>query len=145
VVRSVAESFTSLMNYRGDDYVMGHLVSAAWVSGARELRVNLLTGATNASPLLVPDVQASVSSYVEWFPDTVRRSRSDLSLVAEADLVVTVEPGIRRAHDNSGLVESPFTCTVRIIDDKGREYSHRVDGWWYPEKTVVAKPWWRFW
>ena len=78
VVRSVAESFASLMNYRGDDYVMGHL-------------------------------------------------------------------GIRRSHDNSGLVESPFTCTVRIIDDKGRECSHKVDGWWKPEKTVLAKPWYRFW
>lgn len=29
VVRSVADSFTSLMNYSGDDYVMGHLLNAA--------------------------------------------------------------------------------------------------------------------
>lgn len=29
VVRGLAESFTSLMNYWGDDYVMGHVVYAA--------------------------------------------------------------------------------------------------------------------
>lgn len=34
VSRSVADSFTSLMNYRGDDHVMGHLLKAARSSGA---------------------------------------------------------------------------------------------------------------
>ena len=57
VVRSLAESFTSLMNYAGDDYVMGHVVYAAWSSGSTGFQVDLLSGATDSSPLLVPEVR----------------------------------------------------------------------------------------
>ncbi len=148
VVRSLAESFTSLTNYCGDDYVMGHVVHAAWVTGATELRVNLLNGTSNSSPLLVPPVRDSIARCVEWLPDIVCRSHSDLQFVTEAELVVTVEPATRRPYNGLGFDESPFTCTVRITDDRGKIYSHRIAGWWYPEKTPAVeekKPWWRFW
>ena len=42
VVRNFAESFASLSNHRGDDYVMGHLVYAAWETKGRRCRVDLL-------------------------------------------------------------------------------------------------------
>jgi len=57
VVRSLVESFTSLMNYRGNDYVMGHVLYAAWATGATELCVDLLTGQASPSPLLDPPVR----------------------------------------------------------------------------------------
>ena len=145
VVRSLAESFTSLMNYRADDYIMGHVVLAAWSTGARELRVDLLSGATDASALLTPPVRDSVARYVEWLPDIVRRSNSDLEFVTEAELLVSIDPTTRRPHGDA--YESPFTCTVRIVDDRGKVYSHRIQDWWYPEKTLLAKEkrWWQFW
>lgn len=133
VVRSVAESFTSLMNYRDDDYVMGHVVRAAWRTNATEFRVDLLTGATDSSPLLVPPVRDSVAGYVQWLPDTVQRSNSDLKFISEAELIVSVDPEVRRPHRVSGSYESPFTCTVRLVDDRGKVYSHRISDWWYPE------------
>ena len=147
VVRSLAESFTSLMNYRDDDYVMGHVVQAAWLTGATEFRVDLLTGATDSSPLLVPHVRDSVARYVKWLPEMVRRSNSDPNFVSEAELVVNVDPAIRRPHGNSGFHESPFTCTVRIVDDRGKVYSHRISDWWYPERAapVRTRRSWRFW
>jgi hypothetical protein len=117
------------MNYRGDDYVMGHIVHASWVSGAREFRVDLLTGVTDPSALLVPKVKNSVVSYVEWLPEMIRRSNSDLAFVAEAELRVSVDPSVKRPHGNSGFFESPFECTVRIVDDRGKEYSHRIADW----------------
>jgi hypothetical protein len=135
VVRNLAESFISLMNYRGDDYVLGHVVFAAWQSGGTGFRADLLTGAVDVSPLLVPTVRDSVASYVKWLPEMVRRSNSDPSFVAEAELLVTVDPHTRRTHGTSGFFESPFTCTVWIVDDRGKEYSHRISGWWYPERA----------
>ena len=96
VVRSLERSFTSLMNYYGDDYVMGHVASAAWSSGSSFFHVDLLSGATDSSPLLVPQVRTSVTRYVEWFPDMVRRSNSSMEFVMEAALVVTVDPTQRR-------------------------------------------------
>jgi len=113
VVRSVAESFTSLMNYSGDDYVMGHVVRAAWQTSATEFRVDLLTGATDSSPPLVPPVRDAIASYVQWLPHTVRRSNSDVKFISEAELIVSIDPEVRRPRGDSGLYESPFTCTVR--------------------------------
>ncbi len=141
VVRSFAESFTSLMNYRGDDYVMGHIVYAAWSTGATGFRVDLLRGTMDDSPLLGGVVRESLARYVQWFPDIVRRSNSDLRFVAEAELLVTVDPIVRRLRSDSQFYESPFSCTVRIVDDRGKEYSHRIEDWWYPEKVPpVGKP-----
>lgn len=148
VVRSLAESFTSLMNYHTDDYVMGHVVHAAWSTGATEFRVNLLNGASNSSPLLVAPVRDAVARYVEWLPDILRRSHSDLQFVTAAELVVTVDPATRRPHGDSGFQESPFTCTVRITDDRGKLYSHSISDWWYPEKVATVRKkrsWWQFW
>ena len=135
VVHNLAESFVSLMNYRGDDYVMGHVVHASWRTGAREFRVDLLTGLTDSSPLLVPEVQNSVASYVKWLPDMVRQSKSDPGFIAEAELVVSVDPSVKRPHGYSGFFESPFTCKVRIVDEQGKQYSHQISDWWYPEKV----------
>lgn len=136
VVRSAAESFVSLMNYRGDDYVMGHVVLAAWMTGAREFRVNLLTGETDSSPLLVADVKDSVATYVKFLPDWVRRSNSDPAFVASAELRVTVDPTIKRPLAKFRRYESPYTCRVRIVDDRGKEYAHEIADWWYPEKDL---------
>ena len=78
----------------------------------------------------------------------MRRSNSDLEFVTEAELLVSVDPSTRRPHGDSEFYESPFTCTVRIVDDRGKVYSHRIQDWWYPEKTLLAKKekrWWQFW
>ena len=146
VVRGVAESFTSLMNYAGDDYVMGHVVHTAWATGATEFRVDLLSGKTDDSPLLAGHVGDAVRRQVEWLPDLIRRSKADLDFVTKAELVVTVDPIIRRPLHGSAFYESPYTCTVRIIDDRGKEYSHCIRDWWYPEKVPAIekqRPWWQ--
>ncbi len=139
VVRGLAESFTSLMNYWGDDYAMGHVVYAAWVTGGTILRVDLVTGRIDASPLLVPEVRNSLTRLLERFPDMVCRSYSDLAFVSQAELIVTVDPRTRRPHAGSEFYESPFTCTARIVDDRGKVYEYRIADWWYPEKPLPAE------
>jgi hypothetical protein len=148
VVTSLAQSFTSLMNYGGGDYVMGHIVYAAWSTGSTGLRVDLLSGATDSSPLLVPEVRDSIARRVAWFPEMVRRSNSSMEFVKKAELVVSVDPTTRRPSGHPGLFESPFICSVRITDDRGKVYLHEVSDWWYPEKVPPRgqeKQWWRFW
>ena len=148
VVRSMVDSFTSLMNYSGDDYVMGHIVYAAWATGGTELRVDLVTGRASPSPLLVPLVRDAVARYVAWFPAMVKDSNSDMQFVTAAELLVTVDPSQRRNLAGSSFQESPFRCSVRITDDRGKVYEHEVDEWWYPEKSPPRpekKAWWQFW
>lgn len=136
VVASLAQSFTSLMNYRGDDYVMGHIVYAAWSTGATRLHVDLSSGVMEASQLLIPEVQDAISQYVRWFPEIVQRSNSSMDFISEAKLLITVDPTVRRPCRNVGFQESPFTCIVRVVDDRGKEYVHKISDWWYPEKVL---------
>jgi len=78
IAHSMGHSFTSLMNYRGDDYVMGHLLRRAREVRENTLLVDLLTGKAAPASLLTPDVQASISSYAEWFPKQVASQKSEL-------------------------------------------------------------------
>jgi hypothetical protein len=148
VVTSFAQSFTSLMNYGGDDYVMGHIVYAAWSTGSTGFRLDLLSGATDSSPLLVPEVRDSVAQCVRRFPEMVRRSNSSMDFVKEAELAIAVDPTIRRPCGHLGFFEPPFTCSVRITDDRGKVYFHVIRDWWWPEKVPPRREkrqWWRFW
>jgi hypothetical protein len=147
VVASFAQSFTSLMNYGSDDYVLGHIVHTAWSTGATSLRVDLKSGATDGSALLVPEVRGSIARYVQWLPEMVRSSGSSMDFVSEAELTLSVDPATRRPVGQAGFFESPFCCAVRILDDRGRTYRHEIQGWWYPEK-VPPEPkvrWWKLW
>ena len=91
VVRSLAESFTSLMNHRGDDYVMGHVVRVAWDTGSTGFHVDLLSGKGDPSPLLVAEVRGAVADYVRDFPGLVQRSGSSMEFVRLAEMKVTVD------------------------------------------------------
>jgi hypothetical protein len=147
VVASLAQSFTSLMNYDVDDYVLGCIVSTAWETGATGFRVDLLSGKTDGAPELLPHARGTASKYGPWLRDMVRSSGSSMEFVAEAELDVSVDPARRRPSEHAGRFESPYSCTVRILDDRGRTYRHEIQGWWYPEKPPPAlrKPWWVLW
>ena len=72
VIKSAAHnfghSFVSLMNYRGDDYVMSHLARLVVETGHTELSVDLLSGRGQPSALLWGPIRASVAVYVAWLP-----------------------------------------------------------------------------
>lgn len=134
VVVSVAGSFTSLMNYSDGDYVMGHLVRAVWASGDPELHVDLLSGHASPEPLLVKPVADAVRRYADWFPELVSRHRSTMDFVSKAHLVVRFDPTVKRpVRLHSTCLESPYTCTVSITDDRGKVYAASLSGWWFPE------------
>ena len=138
IARGMAESFTSLMNYVDNDYVLGHLVFAAWESGDTELVVDLLSGETNDSKLLSSQVQKSLERYVACLPDMVARSNSEPKFLAKAELVVLIRAEVRPMRASSKLFESPYSCLVRLLDDRGKWYFHQIDGWWYPEQPAPS-------
>jgi hypothetical protein len=139
VVRSLTESFTSYMSYRQDDYVVGHIVQAAWLTGATVLEFDLVTGEAKSSGLLVSPVSEALERLHQRFPDLVARSGASMEFVRAATMTVTVDPTVKRPPwagsrgDYCGLYESPFTCTTRVVDDRGATYEYGVDDWWFPE------------
>ena len=144
VVRSVADQFTSLMNYRGDDYVMGHLLTAARATQKNTLRVNLLTGAASPPELLVSEVASSAAACAADLPELVRRSGSDIAFVSAAEMVVSFDLAVTRpAQIAPRSLESPYTCTVSLTDDRGRLYSAQVTGWWFPSNMRFRPLKWR--
>jgi hypothetical protein len=68
VAHSFGHSFTSLMNYRDDDYVMGHLLRRARQVGEGTLVVDILGRTAAPAALVTRPVAASLESYSTWFP-----------------------------------------------------------------------------
>jgi len=131
------------MNWSGDDYVLGHVLTASreHPAGKHQLSIDLLTGQMHPSYLAPPPVALAVGWYVKGLPDTVRRSSSDMSLVREASLVLTFDTAVERPHARfSQLLESPFVCEVAVTDTRGKKYIGRVSDWWFPERSRPL-PW----
>lgn len=123
------------MNYRVDDYVMGHLLKAARTTGMSRLDVDLLSGIASPKALLVKTVADSVDACCRDLSSLVGRSGSDIAFVRSASLSVEFDISISRPHSTFlDLSESPYTCAVRIEDDRGKIYESELKGWWYPER-----------
>jgi hypothetical protein len=139
VVRSVADSFTSLMNYAGGDYVMGHVLTAARATGKNRLDVDLLTGVATPEELVTYPVTRAISSYHDRFPQLVERSGADFAFVAAAKLVLEFDTSVSRAVARfPQLSESPYRCHVELIDDRDHVYEITLDGWWFAEPPPTA-------
>src|ERR1700733_7773281 len=67
VAHNIGSSFTSLMNYSGDDYSMGHILRFARESGINSLTIDLLTGQGSPASLLKEPISALPSWYSKMF------------------------------------------------------------------------------
>jgi len=150
VAHNIGHSFTSLMNYAGDDYVMGHILRFARRTGRDTLTIDFVKREAGPPELLAEPISEVPARYAEWFWDLVQRHGSERSLVESATLTLRFDIGTQRPHHSAPqLVESPFTCDVRITDVRGKDYLAHFDGWWYPERLehsrTESRPWWKFW
>ena len=139
VAHSVGHSFTSLMNYDGEDYVMGHLLRRAREVREPTLLVDLLAGTAAPGSLLIPEVRRSVSSYCSWFPKLLASHRTLPQFVRAAQMTLTFDLSVERASGYApGCTESPYTCQVAITDDRGKVWRAEIRDWWYPEPLRPA-------
>lgn len=49
---------------------------------------------------------------------------------------MTIEFDLQRTlprSSDSEILQSPFSCEIIIVDDRGKEYKNKHEGWWYPE------------
>jgi hypothetical protein len=136
ITRSIADSFTSLMNYSGDDYVMGHIVFESWRTSLRKIEIDLLNKIYRPQNIGNIDIITSIESYCSRFKSIVKRSNSDISFIKSAKLEILVFDNKRRCSNNSEYFESQYECTMVIIDDRDKKYKTELGGWWYPEKKV---------
>src|SRR4051812_17284948 len=88
VAHSFGHSFTSLMNYGGDDYVMGHLLRRCQEVGEDTLLVDILARRAAPQSLLVKDVATSLDGYYDWFPRMIAAYRTEMKYVRRASMSI---------------------------------------------------------
>ncbi|MBB6613150.1 hypothetical protein H7F15_19075 [Pontibacter sp. Tf4] len=122
------------MNYINDDYFLGHLLKRARATNQNRLEVDIVNNIAKPEELLTEPVRSSIDSWNKRFPELVESSGSTMEFVKEATMVVEFDLRIQRAYaGNNSLLESPFYCEISIVDDRGKVYKHRHEGWWFPE------------
>lgn len=150
VAHNLGHSFTSLMNYAGNDYVMGHILQFARRSGKDTLMIDLVTGEAEPIELLTEPVSDVPSRYSKFFWYLVQVHGSDREYVRSATLSLRYNLAIQRATSHgAGFTESPYVCDVRVTDSRGKNYDAHFEGWWYPEQLhpsgVKRQSWRRAW
>lgn len=146
VSHNFGHSFISLMNYVKDDYILGHLLNQARQTNINKLTVDILKNVAEPTELLTNEIKSSIERWNKWFPTLVESSGSTMEFVNSATMTIEFDlQTIRPYHNNSDFLESPFICEIVIIDDRGKEYKHKHEGWWFPEQPATKKQWWKFW
>jgi hypothetical protein len=134
ISHNFGHSFISLMNYINDDYFLGHLLKQARKTNINKLSVDILKNVAEPAGLLTTQIIFSIEYWNKWFPTLVERSGSTMDFVSSATMTIEFDLQQTLLHSSdSALLQSPFTCEIIIIDDRGKEYKHKHAGWWYPE------------
>jgi len=135
VAHNVGHSFTSLMNYADDDYVMGHILRFARRTGRDTLTIDLVKGEAGPPELHAEPISEVPAQYEKWFWHLVKNQGSDRSCVHWATLTLRYDIATQRPwRGDAQFSESPYTCDVRITDSRGKEYLAHFEGWWFPER-----------
>jgi len=122
------------MNYVNDDYFLGHLLKQARKTNINRLDVDILKNFAEPKELLIEPVLNSIEHWNKWFPKLVENSGSKMDFVSSAKMTITFDlKNTRPLFNRPDFFENPFVCEMTIIDDRGKIYQHKHDGWWYPE------------
>jgi hypothetical protein len=145
VAHNIGHSFTSSMNYSGDDYSMGHILRFAQETGLDTLTIDFVTGEGRPSALLRDPITEIPHWYSKTFWNMVTRSGSDRALVQSATLTLKYDLLRTRPGPIADTPQSPYACHVLVVDARGKNYSAYLDGWWHVERGLLAKQkceWW---
>lgn len=140
VAHNIGSSFTSLMNFAGDDYSMGHILRFARESGIDTLTIDLLNEHADPDLLLKEPISGLPSWYSKMFLRLVESAGSDRALIQSATLKVCYDLRRNKPSPVLGEPQSPYVCDVSIVDIRGKEYASHFDGWWFVEKMEVNRP-----
>lgn len=134
VSHNFSHSFISLMNYIGNDYFMGELLKRARKTRLTRLEINILDNTAEPKELLTKQMRKSIDHWNKWFPTLVNDSGSSMDFVSKVNMIIEYDLTVSRPHPNDiKYLENPFNCTIIITDDRGKEYSHKHEDWWFPE------------
>ena len=122
------------MNYINDDYFLGHLLTQSRKTKCNKLTVDILRNIAEPTELLTEEIKSSIEKWNKWFPSLVESSGSTMNFVSSATMEIEFDLEQTLPYSTDGrILQSPFTCEITIIDDRGKLYKNKHEGWWYPE------------
>jgi hypothetical protein len=134
IAHSFGHSFISLMNYINDDYFLGHLLKQARKTNLNRLEIDIIKNIAVPEKLLTSKIKDSINYYVKWFPTLVKKSGSTMDFIKSAKIIIEFDlERTRPCPDNNKYIENPFNYEVIIVDDRGKKYKSKHEGWWFPE------------
>ena len=134
VAHNFGNSLVSMMNYFEDNYFLGHLLKQARKTKYNRLEVDILRREYSPKKLLVEKVFIPLNNWIDWFPEMVEGSGSSMDFVREAKLTIEFDLNKSRLDTTfKKYVENPYVCEVIIIDDTGKAYIKKQEGWWFQE------------
>jgi hypothetical protein len=138
VLKSISHNFShsliSMMNYIHNDYFLGHLLKKARATKLTKLEIDILNNTALPNELLTQPILSSIEYWNKWFPTLVKESGSTMEFVSSAHLTIEFDLEKSRPFSNDKtIIENPFTCEMIIVDDRGKEYKQKHEGWWFPE------------
>jgi hypothetical protein len=102
VIKSAAHNFgdfvVSLMNYRGDDYVISDLARLVVKTGHPELTLDLMTGRAQPRAFLWGPIRVSIAEHVRWFPDLLASDSIDRSAMTAGTMRLVFRPEQRTVN-----------------------------------------------
>jgi hypothetical protein len=124
VAHSFAHSFSSVMNYSGNDYAMCHLLRRVKRTGTRRLRFDLVSRQVGPIELLSPPLVKACEPYSQDFGRLVTASGAALDMVDRAELEITVRLN-REVGKVPKSLSGSVTARMKIRDDRGKLYEAR--------------------
>lgn len=134
ITHNFAHSLISMMNYIYDDYFLGHLLKQMKKTKIGRIEIDILNNNVIPKELLTDSIYQSIKNNIEWFPRLVIDGGSSMDFIKSANVFIEFNLNKSRPCPFNGLfTENPYICEIRLIDDLGKEYKRKFEGWWFPE------------
>jgi hypothetical protein len=131
VAHNVGHRYLSLMNWRAGNYVVEHLYRAAREANEPRVVINVLRGSIAPETVRTPVLLESVAHARAWLGQLVQSQGAALDMVSTVTISVDF-----RFWDTRPSASVPdldlvaYTCSVEIVDDRGRTHTAVVPEWW---------------
>lgn len=130
VAHDLGHSYLSLMNYRAEDYVVENLHRAARAAHERRVVIDVLRGTMEPAAVRTPVFLESVADQQRWLGRRVQTQGAALDMASAATITVDFDfEGSRSSPNVPGLELPAYTCTVEMVDDRGRTHTATVPEW----------------
>ena len=132
VIRNLAHSFMSTLNYVDHDFVSEHLRRAVERAKSPNVRIDVLRGSIEPPAVGTEDVALAVAQLPSKLEHMVVSGGATMDMVRTAEILIDFDLDSQVEHFAiPGGILRNYKCEGRITDDRGRTHNGAVPVWWH--------------